>query len=298
MIYNSKVKVYGPNYKEHPDDNEAGFIDLDKNNVKNLVEIRKSWNKEKNNLIYIQKITKNIVTEIFDIFPIQKLNICAKLLNFPEKIYVNEINKDNPKIYFENYNYISMNLSGTIIYFDSIKRIGYDLNSSNSFLGQEIAFNLGKLVYFLLNGVEYSTTSQMYKKNNPTIFQNFFDLTLRHFATIKSLNDIKLIEFISLDDEQIKNNLKDANNELSEMSSYILNENINFEMEEKGNFIGNDVIYLFYFGKGFTQTCFSIIPKKRRKKDFTKIINDKKLTETIVQLNKKINTIYEEYLGV
>ena len=298
MIYNSKVKVYGPNYKEHPDDNEAGFIDLDKNNVKNLVEIRKSWNKEKNNLIYIQKITKNIVTEIFDIFPIQKLNICAKLLNFPEKIYVNEINKDNPKIYFENYNYISMNLSGTIIYFDSIKRMGYDLNRSNSFLGQEIAFNLGKLVYFLLNGVEYSTTSQMYKKNNPTIFQNFFDLTLRHFATIKSLNDIKLIEFISLDDEQIKNNLKDANNELSEMSSYILNENINFEMEEKGNFIGNDVIYLFYFGKGFTQTCFSIIPKKRRKKDFTKIINDKKLTETIVQLNKKINTIYEEYLGV
>ncbi len=298
MIYNSKVKVYGPNYKKFPDNNETGFIDLDKNNVKNLVEIRKSWNKEKNNLIYIQKITKNIVTEIFDIFPIQKLNICAKLLNFPEKIYVNEINKDNPKIYFENYNYISMNLSGTIIYFDSIKRIGYDLNSSNSFLGQEIAFNLGKLVYFLLNGVEYSTTSQMYKKNNPTIFQNFFDLTLRHFATIKSPNDIKLIEFISLDDEQIKNNLKDANNELSEMSSYILNENINFEMEEKGNFIGNDVIYLFYFGKGFTQTGFSIIPKKRRKKDFTKIINDKKLTETIVQLNKKINTIYEEYLGV
>ena len=303
MKDNSKVKVYGANYREFPNDTEKGFINLDKNNIKNLVEIRNSIIKEKiEDLIYIQKITKNIVTEIFNIFPIQKLNICAKLLNFPEKIYVDETNKDNPKIYFENYNYISMNYSGTIKYFDSIKRMGSEINKSNplrnEILGQEIAFNLGKLVYCLLNGVEYSTTSQMYKKNNPTIFQNFFDLTLRHFATIKSLNDIKLIEFISLDDEQIKNNLKDANNELSEMSSYILNENINFEMEEKGNFIGNDVIYLFYFGKGFTQTCFSIIPKKRRKKDFTKIINDKKLTETIVQLNKKINTIYEEYLGV
>ena len=191
MNNNEKIKVYGPKYKEFPNDDEKGFISIDKNNLKNLFEFANfKKEKTKQDLIYIQKIAKNIVKEIFEIFPTEKLHICAKLLNFPEKIYKDETNKDNPKIYFEKYTYVSMNFSGTLIYMDNLKLKGREIYQSNSFrneiLGQEIAFNLGKLVYCLLNGVEYSTTSQMYKKNNPTIFQNFFDLTLRHFATIKS----------------------------------------------------------------------------------------------------------------
>ena len=182
MNDNSKVKVYGPKYREFRDDDEIGFIDIDKNNIKNLVELGKNIQEKKEKdidiLIYIQKITKNIVSEIFEIFPMKKLNVCAKLLNFPEKIYIDEIDKNEPKIYFEKYNYISMNYSGTIKYFDSIKGMGSEINKSNplrnAILGQEIAFNLGKLVYFLLNGVEYSTKSQMYKK----IILNFFKIFL------------------------------------------------------------------------------------------------------------------------
>ena len=303
MKDNSKVKVYGANYREFPNDTEKGFINLDKNNIKNLVEIRNSIIKEKiEDLIYIQKITKNIVTEIFNIFPIQKLNICAKLLNFPEKIYVDETNKDNPKIYFENYNYISMNYSGTIKYFDSIKRMGSEINKSNplrnEILGQEIAFNLGKLVYCLLNGVEYSTTSQMYKKNNPTIFQNFFDLTLRHFATIKSPNDIKLIEFISLDDEQIKKILsKDIINYSSDMSSYINGQTLNIPYENKEIFKGKDIMFQFYFGKGYIENCFSIIPRKRKRTYQNNFeINEKTMNEIMGQLNNKVNEISLNYL--
>ena len=301
MKDNSKVKVYGANYREFPNDTEKGFINLDKNNIKNLVEIRNSIIKEKiEDLIYIQKITKNIVTEIFNIFPIQKLHICAKLLNFPEKIYVDETNKDNPKIYFENYNYISMNYSGTIKYFDSIKRMGSEINKSNplrnEILGQEIAFNLGKLVYFLLNGVQYSTNSQMYKKNNPRVFQNFFNLTLKNFTIIKSPNDIKLIDFISFNSKQIEKILsKDVINESSDISSDMMNWNFNnfCENTEKSN----EIMFHFYFGKGCIESCFSIIPHKKRKNYENNFeINEKTMNDIMEELNKKVDDISINYL--
>ena len=309
MADKSKLLVYSRKYRELPDNEEEAFTEIDKNNSKNLVEIEKNIHtkiaqKNREALIYIQKITKNIVSEIFEIFPMKKLNVCAKLLNFPEKIYIDEIDKNEPKIYFEKYNYISMNYSGTIQYFDSIKGMGSEINKSNSlrnaFLGQEIAFNLGKLVYFLLNGVDYSTKSQMYKKNDSKLVQNFFDLTLRNFTTIKSPNDIKLIDFISLDDKQIKKYLTfNSNNELSEMTSYISNEVLgDLDNEEKGKFIGNDITYLYYYGIGIIQTCFSIIPKKRKRNEFEKKINDKIINAKIEELNKKVDKISEEYLGV
>ena len=88
MNNNEKIKVYGPKYKEFPNDDEKGFISIDKNNLKNLFEFANfKKEKTKQDLIYIQKIAKNIVKEIFEIFPPEKLSICAKLLNFPEKIY-------------------------------------------------------------------------------------------------------------------------------------------------------------------------------------------------------------------
>ena len=308
MNDNSKVKVYGPKYREFRDDDEIGFIDIDKNNIKNLVELGKNIQEKKEKdidiLIYIQKITKNIVSEIFEIFPMKKLNVCAKLLNFPEKIYIDEIDKNEPKIYFEKYNYISMNYSGTIKYFDSIKGMGSEINKSNplrnAILGQEIAFNLGKLVYFLLNGVEYSTKSQMYKKNNPKLFQNFFDLTLRNFTTIKSPNDIKLIDFISLDDKQINKILSnDVITDSSDMSSYIISQNLNNPYENKENFRGNDIMFQFYFGKGCIENCFSIIPRKRKtniQNNFE--INEKTMNDIMGELNKKVDEISLNYLEV
>ena len=301
MNNNEKIKVYGSEYKKFPNDDEKGFISIDKNNLKNLFEFA-NFKKEKTklDLIYIQKIAKNIVKEIFEIFPPEKLSICAKLLNFPEKIYKDETNKDNPKIYFEKYTYVSMNFSGTLIYMDNLKLKGREIYQSNSFrneiLGQEIAFNLGKLVYFLLNGVQYSTNSQMYKKNNPRVFQNFFNLTLKNFTIIKSPNDIKLIDFISFNSKQIEKILsKDVINESSDISSDMMNWNFNnfCENTEKSN----EIMFHFYFGKGCIESCFSIIPHKKRKNYENNFeINEKTMNDIMEELNKKVDDISINYL--
>ena len=303
MNNNEKIKVYGPKYKEFPNDDEKGFILIDKNNSKNLLEFEKNFKNEKSidDLIYIQKIAKNIVKEIFEIFPPEKLSICAKLLNFPEKIYKDEINKDNPKIYFENYNYVSMNFSGTLIYMDNLKLKGREIYQSNSIIGQEIAFNLGKLVYFLLNGVQYSTNSQMFKMNYPKVYQNFFYLTLKYYNFIKSPYDIKFIDFIKFDNENKEDSLKNNyNNEVSEMSSYnfIVNDSFNVESILRKNDFGNEITFLSHYGKGFIQTCFAVIPKKQRKKKNKDEFSEKKINEVIEKFNKKIDDINKDYLGV
>ena len=301
MNNNEKIKVYGPKYKEFPNDDEKGFILIDKNNLKNLFEFANfKKEKTKQDLIYIQKIAKNIVKEIFEIFPTEKLHICAKLLNFPEKIYKDETNKDNPKIYFEKYTYVSMNFSGTLIYMDNLKLKGREIYQSNSFrneiLGQEIAFNLGKLVYFLLNGVQYSTNSQMYKKNNPRVFQNFFNLTLKNFTIIKSPNDIKLIDFISFNSKQIEKILsKDVINESSDISSDMMGWNFNNFCENKET--SNEIMFHFYFGKGCIENCFSIIPYKKRKNYENNFeINEKTMNDIMEELNKKVDDISINYL--
>ena len=301
MNNNEKIKVYSSEYKKFPNDDEKGFISIDKNNLKNLFEFANfKKEKTKQDLIYIQKISKNIVKEIFEIFPPEKLYICAKLLNFPEKIYKDEINKDNPKIYFENYNYVSMNFSGTNAYMDNLKLKGREIYQSNSFrneiIGQEIAFNLGKLVYFLLNGVQYSTNSQMYKKNNPRVFQNFFNLTLKNFTIIKSPNDIKLIDFISFNSKQIEKILsKDVINESSDISSDMMGWNFNNFCENKEK--SNEIMFHFYFGKGCVENCFSIIPYKKRKNYENNFeINEKTMNDIMEELNKKVDDISINYL--
>ena len=288
MNNNEKIKVYGPKYKEFPNDDEKGFISIDKNNLKNLFEFANfKKEKTKQDLIYIQKIAKNIVKEIFEIFPTEKLHICAKLLNFPEKIYKDETNKDNPKIYFEKYTYVSMNFSGTLIYMDNLKLKGREIYQSYSFrneiLGQEIAFNLGKLVYFLLNGVQYSTNSQMYKKNNPRVI-------------IKSPNDIKLIDFISFNSKQIEKILsKDVINESSDISSDMMGWNFNNFGENKEK--SNEIMFHFYFGKGCIENCFSIIPYKKRKNYENNFeINEKTMNDIMEELNKKVDDISINYL--
>ena len=279
-----EVKVYTDDFRGFESiPNLTSLVDYpEKNDVKN-----KDLDYYKN----IRKIINNLI-EKFKFITNNRLLFYQKIikqLNFLENIFVNNDND----VYIGEYIYINFNFGGTIVYMDRMKEF---LNKENQekIFSQEFAYNLGKTCYYLLNGEIYHVHSQLYKKNCPNVFQHFFNKTLLNYKYfINNINDIaslKIDEFKVLEEDN-----KDSTY-TSIMNNNIYNNDIRIGANEIKN-----MNFINYYGFGFIQSSFCIVPKQKKKdiknekdtKDYN--FENFELTNHIL---KGFEEIFEKYKGV
>lgn len=268
-------------------DTLISLIDLPKDR-----EIRGNSNYYKN----IEIITNNLIQKYLNISPELRENFLKNLI-FIESIYVEKtLIEDNlvNNVYIEEININNtINCCGTFKYMDPMKSkafILYNNNKLEKIYSQEFALNLGKLVYYLLNGYFNKNNVQLYQNNYPKVFQKFFFLIINY----KDIENINQIERLKLE------YIKEDDDELNQSSYTSINQSSLFNSKESKEYISTkDLNYLNYYGLGFINSSFCILSKKKRKeiekesKDLTyenfELPND---------INEEIENIFEKYKGV
>ena len=268
-------------------DTLISLIDLPKDR-----EIRGNSNYYKN----IEIITNNLIQKYLNISPELRENFLKNLI-FIESIYVEKtLFEDNlvNNVYIEEININNtINCCGTFKYMDPMKSkafILYNNNKLEKIYSQEFALNLGKLVYYLLNGYFNKNNVQLYQNNYPKVFQKFFFLIINY----KDIENINQIERLKLE------YIKEDDDELNQSSYTSINKSSLFNSKESKEYISTkDLNYLNYYGLGFINSSFCILSKKKRKeiekesKDLTyenfELPND---------INEEIENIFEKYKGV
>lgn len=268
-------------------DTLISLIDLPKDR-----EIRGNSNYYKN----IEIITNNLIQKYLNISPELRENFLKNLI-FIESIYVEKtLIEDNlvNNVYIEEININNtINCCGTFKYMDPMKSkafILYNNNKLEKIYSQEFALNLGKLVYYLLNGYFNKNNVQLYQNNYPKVFQKFFFLIINY----KDIENINQIERLKLE------YIKEDDDELNQSSYTSINQSLLFNSKESKEYISTkDLNYLNYYGLGFINSSFCILSKKKRKeiekesKDLTyenfELPND---------INEEIENIFEKYKGV
>lgn len=268
-------------------DTLISLIDLPKDR-----EIRGNSNYYKN----IEIITNNLIQKYLNISPELRENFLKNLI-FIESIYVEKtLIEDNlvNNVYIEEININNtINCCGTFKYMDPMKSkafILYNNNKLEKIYSQQFALNLGKLVYYLLNGYFYKNNVQLYQNNYPKVFQKFFFLIINY----KDIENINQIERLKLE------YIKEDDDELNQSSYTSINQSSLFNSKESKEYISTkDLNYLNYYGLGFINSSFCILSKKKRKeiekesKDLTyenfELPND---------INEEIENIFEKYKGV
>lgn len=268
-------------------DTLISLIDLPKDR-----EIRGNSNYYKN----IEIITNNLIQKYLNISPELRENFLKNLI-FIESIYVEKtLIEDNlvNNVYIEEININNtINCCGTFKYMDPMKSkafILYNNNKLEKIYSQQFAFNLGKLVYYLLNGYFNKNNVQLYQNNYPKVFQKFFFLIINY----KDIENINQIERLKLE------YIKEDDDELNQSSYTSINKSSLFNSKESKEYISTkDLNYLNYYGLGFINSSFCILSKKKRKeiekesKDLTyenfELPND---------INEEIENIFEKYKGV
>ena len=268
-------------------DTLISLIDLPKDR-----EIRGNSNYYKN----IEIITNNLIQKYLNISPELRENFLKNLI-FIESIYVEKtLIEDNlvNNVYIEEININNtINCCGTFKYMDPMKSkafILYNNNKLEKIYSQQFAFNLGKLVYYLLNGYFNKNNVQLYQNNYPKVFQKFFFLIINY----KDIENINQIERLKLE------YIKEDDDELNQSSYTSINQSSLLNSKESKEYISTkDLNYLNYYGLGFINSSFCILSKKKRKeiekesKDLTyenfELPND---------INEEIENIFEKYKGV
>ena len=268
-------------------DTLISLIDLPKDR-----EIRGNSNYYKN----IEIITNNLIQKYLNISPELRENFLKNLI-FIESIYVEKtLIEDNlvNNVYIEEININNtINCCGTFKYMDPMKSkafILYNNNKLEKIYSQEFALNLGKLVYYLLNGYFYKNNVQLYQNNYPKVFQKFFFLII-NYKDIENINQIERLKFVYIEEKD---------DELNQSSYTSINQSSLFNSKESKEYISTkDLNYLNYYGLGFINSSFCILSKKKRKeiekesKDLTyenfELPND---------INEEIENIFEKYKGV
>ena len=268
-------------------DTLISLIDLPKDR-----EIRGNSNYYKN----IEIITNNLIQKYLNISPELRENFLKNLI-FIESIYVEKtLIEDNlvNNVYIEEININNtINCCGTFKYMDPMKSkafILYNNNKLEKIYSQQFALNLGKLVYYLLNGYFNKNNVQLYQNNYPKVFQKFFFLIINY----KDIENINQIERLKLE------YIKEDDDELNQSSYTSINQSSLFNSKESKEYISTkDLNYLNYYGLGFINSSFCILSKKKRKeiekesKDLTyenfELPND---------INEEIENIFEKYKGV
>ena len=268
-------------------DTLISLIDLPKDR-----EIRGNSNYYKN----IEIITNNLIQKYLNISPELRENFLKNLI-FIESIYVEKtLFEDNlvNNVYIEEININNtINCCGTFKYMDPMKSkafILYNNNKLEKIYSQQFALNLGKLVYYLLNGYFYKNNVQLYQNNYPKVFQKFFFLII-NYKDIENINQIERLKFVYIEEKD---------DELNQSSYTSINQNSLFNSKESKEYISTkDLNYLNYYGLGFINSSFCILSKKKRKeiekesKDLTyenfELPND---------INEEIENIFEKYKGV
>ena len=268
-------------------DTLISLIDLPKDR-----EIRGNSNYYKN----IEIITNNLIQKYLNISPDLRENFLKNLI-FIESIYVEKtLIEDNlvNNVYIEEININNtINCCGTFKYMDPMKSkafILYNNNKLEKIYSQQFALNLGKLVYYLLNGYFNKNNVQLYQNNYPKVFQKFFFLIINY----KDIENINQIERLKLE------YIKEDDDELNQSSYTSINKSSLFNSKESKEYISTkDLNYLNYYGLGFINSSFCILSKKKRKeiekesKDLTyenfELPND---------INEEIENIFEKYKGV
>ena len=268
-------------------DTLISLIDLPKDR-----EIRGNSNYYKN----IEIITNNLIQKYLNISPELRENFLKNLI-FIESIYVEKtLIEDNlvNNVYIEEININNtINCCGTFKYMDPMKSkafILYNNNKLEKIYSQEFALNLGKLVYYLLNGYFNKNNVQLYQNNYPKVFQKFFFLII-NYKDIENINQIERLKFVYIEEKD---------DELNQSSYTSINQSSLFNSKESKEYISTkDLNYLNYYGLGFINSSFCILSKKKRKeiekesKDLTyenfELPND---------INEEIENIFEKYKGV
>ena len=268
-------------------DTLISLIDLPKDR-----EIRGNSNYYKN----IEIITNNLIQKYLNISPELRENFLKNLI-FIESIYVEKTLIEDGlvnNVYIEEININNtINCCGTFKYMDPMKSkafILYNNNKLEKIYSQEFALNLGKLVYYLLNGYFYKNNVQLYQNNYPKVFQKFFFLII-NYKDIENINQIERLKFVYI---------KEKDDELNQSSYTSINKSSLFNSKESKEYISTkDLNYLNYYGLGFIHSSFCILSKKKRKeiekesKDLTyenfELPND---------INEEIENIFEKYKGV
>ena len=268
-------------------DTLISLIDLPKDR-----EIRGNSNYYKN----IEIITNNLIQKYLNISPELRENFLKNLI-FIESIYVEKtLIEDNlvNNVYIEEININNtINCCGTFKYMDPMKSkafILYNNNKLEKIYSQEFALNLGKLVYYLLNGYFNKNNVQLYQNNYPKVFQKFFFLIINY----KDIENINQIERLKLE------YIKEDDDELNQSSYTSINKSSLFNSKESKEYISTkDLNYLNYYGLGFINSSFCILSKKKRK-EIEK--ESKDLTyenfELPYDINEEIENIFEKYKGV
>ena len=268
-------------------DTLISLIDLPKDR-----EIRGNSNYYKN----IEIITNNLIQKYLNISPELRENFLKNLI-FIESIYVEKtLIEDNlvNNVYIEEININNtINCCGTFKYMDPMKSkafILYNNNKLEKIYSQQFALNLGKLVYYLLNGYFYKNNVQLYQNNYPKVFQKFFFLII-NYKDIENINQIERLKFVYIEEKD---------DELNQSSYTSINQSSLFNSKESKEYISTkDLNYLNYYGLGFINSSFCILSKKKRK-EIEK--ESKDLTyenfELPYDINKEIENIFEKYKGV
>lgn len=271
-------------------------------NIEKIAEQFQDSSKEKEDYIKLQNIINALIDSIID-YKVKKgtnkYYYISKILNFPDKIIVKS--KDNKIISIElpDIKFSNVDSGGTRLYFDEEKQL---FNETTFF--QEIIFNIGKILFLLLNGFRFSSKKQLIKNNkNIRVFEIFLKLTLKHYTYFNSNNDdLKKLRGLKLNvsSEQLEKEIKEIKS-LSDISSIIPNKSIidQVDIDNEVLYKGKDYFMSFNYGKDIIESSFSIKRNQSlRKKEKEFEDNEAKFFEEITKkISEDIDKIVNLYKG-
>ena len=275
---------------------------IEEENIEKIAEQFQDSSKEKEDYIKLQNIINALIDSIID-YKVKKgtnkYYYISKILNFPDKIIVKS--KDNKIISIElpDIKFSNVDSGGTRLYFDEEKKL---FNDTTFF--QEIIFNIGKILFLLLNGFRFSSKKQLIKNNkNIRVFEIFLKLTLKHYTYFNSNNDdLKKLRGLKLNvsSEQLEKEIKEIKS-LSDISSIIPNKStINqVDIDNECLYKGKDYFMSFNYGKDIIESSFSIKRNQSlRKKEKEFEDNEAKFFEEITKkISEDIDKIVNLYKG-
>lgn len=275
---------------------------IEEENIEKIAEQFQDSSKEKEDYIKLQNIINALIDSIID-YKVKKgtnkYYYISKILNFPDKIIVKS--KDNKIISIElpDIKFSNVDSGGTRLYFDEEKQL---FNETTFF--QEIIFNIGKILFLLLNGFRFSSKKQLIKNNkNIRVFEIFLKLTLKHYTYFNSNNDdLKKLRGLKLNvsSEQLEKEIKEIKS-LSDISSIIPNKSIidQVDIDNEVLYKGKDYFMSFNYGKDIIESSFSIKRNQSlRKKEKEFEDNEAKFFEEITKkISEDIDKIVNLYKG-
>ena len=275
---------------------------IEEKNIEKIAEQFQDSSKEKEDYIKLQNIINALIDSIID-YKVKKgtnkYYYISKILNFPDKIIVKS--KDNKIISIElpDIKFSNVDSGGTRLYFDEEKKL---FNDTTFF--QEIIFNIGKILFLLLNGFRFSSKKQLIKNNkNIRVFEIFLKLTLKHYTYFNSNNDdLKKLRGLKLNvsSEQLEKEIKEIKS-LSDISSIIPNKSIidQVDIDNEVLYKGKDYFMSFNYGKDIIESSFSIKRNQSlRKKEKEFEDNEAKFFEEITKkISEDIDKIVNLYKG-